>query len=106
MTEEICDPQEKCPSCDYLLENGGKCEGCLNDEAQNCSVTTSVETIEGRGPFSLDELNILFEARRTDKLEYLKNWSKAAVKYHEEEKGKLMKEWEKALEKIKELEVE
>jgi len=36
-----------------------------------------------------------------DNVKYLKNWSIAAVKHFEAEKGRLMKAWEKALEDLK-----
>ena len=98
---QVCNPVERCPSCEHLLENGGRCGGCTWPEGQRCTITTSSTTILERNPFSLGELDILFEARRMDNVKYLKNWSIAAVKHFEAEKGRLMKAWEKALEDLK-----
>ena len=105
MAEQICDPP--CSECDYLNENGvfgdvehGQCGGCFNEEDDRCMVATSPKTIEERGPFTLGELDILGEARLTDKLKYLKNWSIAACRFHEAEKRKLLDRIEE-LEKLK-----
>lgn len=106
MTEEICNPKEWCPTCEHLKENGGQCDGCTNEDEQCCNIATNPKTIMERGPFSLGELDVLFEARRTDNVKYLKNWSIAAVKHYEAEKGRLMKAWEKALEDLKVVEAQ
>lgn len=90
MAEETCDPATRCPDCEHLNENGGKCGGCFNEEGDRCSITTSSRTIEERGAFTLEELDVLEEAWRTDNLNYLRNWSKAAVRAHEAEKRRLL----------------
>ena len=90
MAEQVCDPTTRCPECNHLNENGGPCGGCFNEEGDRCSIATSPRTIEERGPFTNDELDLLFEARRTGNVKYLTNWSKAAVRFFEAEKRKLM----------------
>jgi len=90
MTTEICDPEPRCPECEHLNENGGPCGGCFNEEGDRCIIATSPRTIEERGPFTLEELDYLFEAQRTENVKYLKNWSKAAARFHEAEKRKLL----------------
>jgi len=89
MAAEICDPGPRCQDCEHLNENGGPCGGCFNEEGDRCTIATSPRTIEKRGPFTPDELDILEEAWRTDNLNYLTNWSKAAVRSHEAETRKL-----------------
>lgn len=90
MAEEICDPTTRCPECKHLNENGGPCGGCFFEGGDRCTIATSPRTIEERGPFTLGELDTLEEAQRTDNVKYLKNWSKAACRFHEAEKQKLM----------------
>ena len=90
MTEEVCDPGPRCAECEHLNENGGPCGGCFNEEGDRCTIVTSPRTIEERGPFLPDELDTLFEARRTGNVKYLTNWSKAAVRFYEAEKQKLL----------------
>lgn len=41
-------------------------------------------------PFSLEELDTLIHARVNNDVKYLRRWSKAAVKYYEAEKNRLM----------------
>ncbi len=48
-----------------------------------------------RNPFTSVGLNLLFEARRTDDVEFLKQWSRDAVTWYESEKGRLIKLYEK-----------
>lgn len=45
--------------------------------------------VRNKNPFSLGELDRLFDARLHGDLEYLKEWSKKAVKYHEIKVGEL-----------------
>ena len=56
---------------------------------------------EKRSPFSLGELGSLQQARETDDLKYLMEWSKAAVKHHEKEKNRLVKELEALRQQVK-----
>lgn len=90
MAEEICDPGPRCPKCEHLNENGGSCGGCFIEEGDRCLIATSPRTIEKRGPFLHEELNILFEAQRTENVKYLTNWSIAACWFFEAEKRKLL----------------
>jgi len=46
---------------------------------------------EYKSPFTLDELDLLFDARFNDDIDYLKKWSKRAVKRYEAEKNRLGK---------------
>uniref|UniRef100_A0A6M3MGQ0 Uncharacterized protein n=1 Tax=viral metagenome TaxID=1070528 RepID=A0A6M3MGQ0_9ZZZZ len=90
MAAEICDPTTRCPECKHLNENGGPCGGCFNEPGDRCSIATSPRTIEERGPFTSEELDILFEAQRTENVKYLTNWSIAACWFFEAEKRKLL----------------
>ena len=100
MAEQICDPTTRCPECKHLNENGGPCGGCYFEGADRCNIATSPRTIEERGPFTSEELDILFEAQRTENVKYLTNWSKAAVRFFEAEKRKLLNRIEE-LEELK-----
>ena len=100
MAEQICDPEPRCPECNNLNENGGKCGGCFNEEGNRCRIVTSPRTIEERGPFLSEELDLLEEAWRTENVKYLTNWSIAACRFHEAEKRKLMNRIEE-LEELK-----
>lgn len=59
------------------------------------------ETEEQRNPFSMEEHALLGRARESGDLEYLMSWSKAAFKYYESEKGRLMKLLEEQYGKLK-----
>ena len=47
--------------------------------------------VKNKNPFSLGELDRLFDARLHDDVEYLKEWSKKAVTHHHKRTGELYK---------------
>ena len=46
--------------------------------------------VENENPFSMGELDRLFNARMYDDIDYLKEWSKVAVSWYGEEKQRLL----------------
>lgn len=47
--------------------------------------------VKNKNPFSMGELDRLFDARMYNDVEYLKEWSKRAVIWYENEKNRLYK---------------
>jgi len=51
--------------------------------------------VKHKNPFAMGNLDDLMYARMDDDIEYLKEWSRLAVKYHEAEGHIYHKAWEK-----------